>query len=134
MCLGNISLHLGICVGEPASRYRGLKFLSKMRNQGDDGLPSSTRYQIIGIALFNGAGTAAILVSSLSLTAQLIGKNTSTAAFVYGAMSLTDKIANGVAVIIGELSRTTSNRHNIQFKIWTRVRVTVKTAGISFDP
>ena len=57
---------------------------------------------MIGVALFNGAGTAAILVSSLSLTAQLIGKNTSTAAFVYGAMSLTDKIANGVAVIIGK--------------------------------
>ena len=56
---------------------------------------------MIGVAIFNGAGTAAILVSSLSLTAQLIGENTSTAAFVYGAMSLTDKIANGVAVIIG---------------------------------
>ena len=70
---------------------------------GDQGVPDSERYQVIGVALFNGAGTAAILVSSLSLTAQLIGKNTSTAAFVYGAMSLTDKIANGVAVIIGKI-------------------------------
>merc|ERR1712062_479902 len=68
---------------------------------GDAGVPDSERYQVIGVAIFNGAGTAAILVSSLSLTAQLIGENTSTAAFVYGAMSLTDKIANGVAVIIG---------------------------------
>ena len=55
----------------------------------------------MGVGLFNGAGTAAILIASLSLTAQLIGKNTSTAAFVYGAMSLTDKFANGIAVIIG---------------------------------
>ena len=47
-------------------------------------------------------GTASVLVSSLALTANLIGKNTSTAAFVYGAMSLTDKIANGIAVIVSE--------------------------------
>ena len=48
-------------------------------------------------------GTASVLVSSLALTANLIGKNTSTAAFVYGAMSLTDKIANGIAVIVSKL-------------------------------
>ena len=71
---------------------------------GNDGVPESERYQVIGVGLFNGAGTAAILIASLSLTAQLIGKNTSTAAFVYGAMSLTDKIANGIAVIIGILT------------------------------
>ena len=57
--------------------------------------------------MFNGVGTASVLISSLSLTAALIGNNTSTAAFVYGAMSLTDKIANGVAVII---SNQYSNR------------------------
>ena len=47
-------------------------------------------------------GTASVLVSSLALTANLIGKNTSSAAFVYGAMSLTDKIANGIAVIVSK--------------------------------
>ena len=38
-----------------------------------------------------GAGTSTILVQSLSITAALIGENTNTAAFVYGAMSLTGK-------------------------------------------
>ena len=46
-----------------------------------------------------------MLVSSLALTANLIGKNTSTAAFVYGAMSLTDKIANGIAVIVSKFHK-----------------------------
>ena len=50
----------------------------------------------------NGAGCAAVLISSLSLTAFLIGDNCSTSAFVYGAMSLTDKIANGIAVVISK--------------------------------
>ena len=66
------------------------------------GICPSQKYQIIGVALFNGVGTASVLISSLSLTAALIGKNTSTAAFVYGAMSLTDKVANGIAVIISK--------------------------------
>jgi hypothetical protein len=54
----------------------------------------------------NGIGCAAILISSLSFTAFLIGGNTSTSAFVYGAMSLTDKIANGIAVVISKFSFT----------------------------
>ena len=36
-----------------------------------------------------GAGTTTVLVQSLAITAELIGENTSTSAFVYGAMSLT---------------------------------------------
>ena len=36
-----------------------------------------------------GAGTTTVLVQSLAITAELIGENTNTSAFVYGAMSLT---------------------------------------------
>uniref|UniRef100_A0AAQ6IC46 Major facilitator superfamily domain-containing protein 12 n=1 Tax=Anabas testudineus TaxID=64144 RepID=A0AAQ6IC46_ANATE len=43
-----------------------------------------------------GAGSATILVISLSMTAELIQSG----AFVYGAMSFTDKLANGVAVMV----------------------------------
>lgn len=64
------------------------------------GLDPSRRYEIIGVAVLNGAGCAAVLISSLSLTSLLIGDNLSTSAFVYGAMSLTDKFANGIAVVI----------------------------------
>ncbi|XP_061153552.1 major facilitator superfamily domain containing 12b isoform X2 [Syngnathus typhle] len=55
---------------------------------------------IYGAAVLLGAGSAVILVMSLSMTAKLIGEQTQSGAFVYGSMSLTDKVANGVGVII----------------------------------
>nr|CAB3263794.1 major facilitator superfamily domain-containing protein 12-like [Phallusia mammillata] len=57
-------------------------------------------FMVFGMAVFLGMGTSIILVMSLSMTAKLIGKATTTGAFVYGAMSLTDKVSNGVAVVI----------------------------------
>ncbi|XP_042335647.1 major facilitator superfamily domain-containing protein 12 [Sceloporus undulatus] len=56
--------------------------------------------EIYGAAILLGAGSATILVTSLSMTADLIGTNTHSGAFVYGAMSFTDKVSNGVAVMI----------------------------------
>ena len=47
---------------------------------------------------FLGIGGAAILITALSMTSDLIGSNTGTGAFVYGAMSFTDKLSNGVAI------------------------------------
>uniref|UniRef100_A0A8C5U1A3 Major facilitator superfamily domain containing 12 n=1 Tax=Malurus cyaneus samueli TaxID=2593467 RepID=A0A8C5U1A3_9PASS len=55
--------------------------------------------EIYGLAVLLGAGSATILVTSLSMTADLIGTNTHNSAFVYGAMSFTDKMANGLAVM-----------------------------------
>ncbi|KAM4548838.1 major facilitator superfamily domain-containing protein 12 [Odontesthes bonariensis] len=55
---------------------------------------------IFGAAVLLGAGSATILVMSLSMTATLIGEQTQSGAFVYGSMSLTDKVANGVGVIL----------------------------------
>jgi len=46
-------------------------------------------YRLFLLPIFFGAGTATILVQSLAMTAALIGENATTAAFVYGAMSLT---------------------------------------------
>ena len=51
-------------------------------------------------AVMFGAAGCAVLVTSLSLTAELIGPNTESAAFVYGAMSFTDKVSNGLAVMV----------------------------------
>ncbi|KFP80102.1 Major facilitator superfamily domain-containing protein 12, partial [Acanthisitta chloris] len=56
--------------------------------------------EIYGAAVLLGAGSATILVTSLSMTADLIGTNTHSGAFVYGAMSFTDKVANGLAVMV----------------------------------
>ncbi|KAM6310601.1 major facilitator superfamily domain-containing protein 12 [Podargus strigoides] len=56
--------------------------------------------EIYGASVLLGAGSATILVTSLSMTADLIGTNTHSGAFVYGAMSFTDKMANGLAVMV----------------------------------
>jgi len=57
-------------------------------------------YGIFIAAAMYGAAGAAMLITSLSLTAELIAANTESAAFVYGAMSFTDKVSNGLAVML----------------------------------
>ncbi|XP_013888274.1 major facilitator superfamily domain-containing protein 12 [Austrofundulus limnaeus] len=56
--------------------------------------------QVYGAAVLLGVGSATILVISLAMTAELIADQTQSGAFVYGAMSFTDKLANGVAVMM----------------------------------
>jgi len=53
-----------------------------------------------GVAVLLGMGGSIMLVMALSMISKLIGDNTSTTGFVYGIMSLLDKISNGVAVAI----------------------------------
>lgn len=56
--------------------------------------------RVYGAAVLLGAGSATILVISLAMTAELIADQTQSGAFVYGAMSFTDKVANGLAVMV----------------------------------
>ena len=49
--------------------------------------------------LLLGAGSAISMVISVSLESDLIGSNTESGAFVYGACSFADKLSNGVAII-----------------------------------
>ncbi|XP_077079090.1 major facilitator superfamily domain-containing protein 12 [Siphateles boraxobius] len=56
--------------------------------------------RVYGASVLLGAGSAVILVMSLSMTTNLIGDQTQSCAFVYGAMSFTDKVANGLGVMI----------------------------------
>lgn len=56
--------------------------------------------RVYGAAVLLGAGTTTILVISLAMTAELIADQTQSGAFVYGAMSFTDKLSNGVAVMM----------------------------------
>ncbi|XP_066518087.1 major facilitator superfamily domain-containing protein 12a [Hoplias malabaricus] len=55
---------------------------------------------VYGAAVLLGVGSATILVMSLSMTADLIADQTQSGAFVYGAMSFTDKVANGLGVMM----------------------------------
>lgn len=57
-------------------------------------------YEIYAVAVLFGVGGSIILVTSLGITADLIGDKTGSGAFVYGIMSFCDKFANGIAVII----------------------------------
>ncbi|XP_068212734.1 major facilitator superfamily domain-containing protein 12-like isoform X1 [Palaemon carinicauda] len=57
-------------------------------------------YWLYAVAALMGAGASIMLVTSLSITADLIGPNVESGAFVYGAMSFTDKLSNGFAVMI----------------------------------
>uniref|UniRef100_A0A2K5X5T3 Major facilitator superfamily domain containing 12 n=1 Tax=Macaca fascicularis TaxID=9541 RepID=A0A2K5X5T3_MACFA len=54
---------------------------------------------VYAAAVLLGAGCATILVTSLAMTADLIGPHTNSGAFVYGSMSFSDKVANGLAVM-----------------------------------
>ncbi|CAH3194993.1 unnamed protein product [Porites evermanni] len=54
--------------------------------------------QTYGVSVLLGVGGSTLLVTALTMLADLIGENVETGAFVYGAMSFTDKLSNGIAV------------------------------------
>jgi len=58
----------------------------------------SVQYHVFFVAILLGIGGTTMLVTSLSLTAEFIGSNTSSSAFVYGAMSFLDKLSTGFGV------------------------------------
>lgn len=60
---------------------------------------NNKKFQFSSILLV-GASSSIQLVTSLGLTADLIGQDTDTGAFVYGAMSFVDKLSNGIAIAI----------------------------------
>lgn len=47
-----------------------------------------------------GCAGSILLVTSLGVTSDFIGKDTDSGALVYGLMSFTDKLSNGFAVIV----------------------------------
>lgn len=57
-------------------------------------------YFIYVIAILIGSCGSVVLVTSLGVTTDFIGEKTGSGALVYGIMSFTDKLANGIAVII----------------------------------
>lgn len=58
------------------------------------------QWGIFAVAALLGIAGSTLLITSLSFTADLIGDNVEGAAFVYGFMSLTDKISNGVIIML----------------------------------
>ncbi|XP_046543115.1 major facilitator superfamily domain-containing protein 12-like isoform X1 [Haliotis rubra] len=66
-------------------------------------ITSASAMQVFGVAVLMGVGGTTMLITSLAMTADLIGNNTESGAFVYGAMSFTDKLSNGIAIEIIQL-------------------------------
>lgn len=101
--------HLSECIGK-----RGAYFIGALAGLGAcvwirfrDG-PSYVQYEIYGVATLLGIAGSILLVTSLGLTASFIGADTNRGALVYGLMSFTDKLSNGVAVMaIQHLHSTT---------------------------
>ena len=63
---------------------------------------SSNWLWVYAVAFVLGSGTGIVGVSALSLICELVGDCCESGAFVYGAMSFSDKIANGVAIMATE--------------------------------
>ena len=63
----------------------------------DDEYTKDIVYVVAGLI---GIGGSVMLVTSLALTAEFIGTDTDASAFIYGVMSLTDKVSNGLAVVL----------------------------------
>lgn len=63
--------------------------------------PHSKQMYFASIAL--GYASSTLLVTVLTMLADLIGNNTETGAFVYGAMSFLDKMSNGIIIQIIQL-------------------------------
>jgi len=58
------------------------------------------KYGVFFVAGLLGVAGTTLLVASLSLIAELISNNTDSSAFVYGAMSFADKLANGGGIML----------------------------------
>lgn len=63
-------------------------------------IPLAEAWLVYPTMVLLGAGSAVITVISVSMEADLVGRNVESGAFVYGAMSLTDKLSNGAAILV----------------------------------
>lgn len=63
------------------------------------GYPEFSTYEIYAVAIVMGIGSCIIQVTNLGIVADLIGTKTDNGAFIYGIMTLTDKLSNGITVI-----------------------------------
>ncbi|XP_013360690.1 PREDICTED: major facilitator superfamily domain-containing protein 12 isoform X1 [Chinchilla lanigera] len=87
---------LNRCIGRNFTYFAGL--LVVLAFAAWVALSNRLGVAVYAAAVLLGAGCTTILVTSLAMTADLIGPHSS-GAFVYGAMSFSDKVANGLAVM-----------------------------------
>jgi Na+/melibiose symporter-like transporter len=68
-------------------------------------LTLETAHWIFFFSVILGMGNSIIMVTSVCLEGDLVGNNIESGAFVYGAMSFTDKVSNGIAILLIQNTR-----------------------------
>ena len=63
-------------------------------------LSNNVWWLIFGVAVLLGIGTTITLVTAISAEADLVGAQIQSGAFVYGLLSLADKLLNGILIVI----------------------------------
>lgn len=69
-------------------------------------------WSVILVFIIFGLGSNALIVSSMELITELIGSKTISGGFVFGFMSLIDKIGNGILVVLVEIFAPCGNHTN----------------------
>lgn len=64
--------------------------------------PGSATYLLYAIAMLFGAGSSITMISSLCITADMIGRHADQSGFIYSAVTFADKLITGIAVIVIE--------------------------------
>lgn len=63
---------------------------------------SASKNHLYSIAVLFGAGSSITMISSLCITADMIGKNADQGGFIYSAVTFADKLITGVVVFVIE--------------------------------
>lgn len=64
--------------------------------------PTASSIRLYGIALLFGAGSSITMISSLCITADMIGRHADQSGFIYSAVTFADKLITGIVVIVIE--------------------------------
>ena len=69
-------------------------------------IPAADSWAVYPAVGLLGVGSAVVTVISVSMEADLVGRNVESGAFVYGAMSFTDKLSNGLVILAIQTGQT----------------------------
>lgn len=64
--------------------------------------PNSTAWRLYGVAILFGAGSSVTMISSLCITADMIGRHADQGGFIYSAVTFADKLITGIVVVVIE--------------------------------
>ncbi len=64
--------------------------------------PTSSSIHLYGIAFLMGTGSSVTMISSLCITADMIGRHADQSGFIYSAVTFADKLITGVVVVVIE--------------------------------